>query len=305
MEGHRYDKLYARTDEVFAGTPNTPSALALKAEILENLAAKYDDLLAQGVGEEEAIGRVVDSIGDIDELFGTSDSSAPVDPSAVAPTSPKPRQPYAAEKVQKGKTVQKTMIAVAVALYILSILCPILGGMGDGEMSSVAAMFGIMGLSTAMIVGSGFRLPWNNPKGMILLALGVGCFIWSFVPMFLLEKVNEGLAISMMFGGWAIAILLIIFSTNFKRKGLPTSDGRQIVVEPARTDKLPPDVEGVYNPISTILLVVTLLVYLGISFATGGWAYTWLIWIIYGCVCDIVKAICCLVFQSRSRRDSE
>lgn len=305
MEGHRYDKLYARTDEVFAGTPNTPSALALKAEILENLAAKYDDLLAQGVGEEEAIGRVVDSIGDIGELFGTSDSSTAADTSVVAPTSPKPRQQYAAEKVQKGKTVQKTMIAVAVALYVLSILCPILGGMGDGEMIFIGAMFGIMGLSTAMIVGSGFRLPWNNPKGKALLALGVGCFIWSFVPMFLLEKINEGLAISMMFGGWAIAILLIIFSTNFKRKGLPTSDGRQIVVEPARTDKLPPDVEGVYNPISTILLVITLVVYLGVSFLTGGWAYTWLIWIIHGCVCDIVKAICCLVFQSRSRRDSE
>lgn len=304
MEWNKYDKLYARTDEVFAGTPNTPSALALKAEILENLAAKYDDLLAEGVGEEEAIGRVVDSIGDVNELFGGSvDSLEVAKSSSVATPNPKPRQQYAADKVQKGKTVQKTMIAVAVALYILSILCPILSGLGGSVEPYIAAMFGIWGIATAMIVGSGFRLPWNNPKGKALLALGVGGYIWAFIPMFLLEKVNEGLAISTMFGGWAIATLLIIFSTNFKRKGLPTSDGRQIVVEPARTDKLPPDGEAIYNPISTILLVVTLLVYLGVSFTTGGWAYTWLIWIIHGCVCDIVKAICYLSFQSRREKE--
>lgn len=304
MERHNYDKLYARIDKIFAGTPNTPSALAAKTEILENLTAKYDDLLSMGLSEEDAINQVVDSIGDIGELFGTSDGTGEgEEPSSVATSAPKPRQQYAPEKVNQGKLVQKSLIAIAVALYILSILCPILSELGGSDEFYIAAMFGIWGIATAMIVGSGFRLPWNNPKGKILLALGVGGYIWAFVPMFLLSTVNAGLAISAMFGGWAIATLLIIFSTNFKRKGLPTSDGRQIVVEPARTDKLPPDVEGVYKPISTILTIVTLLIYLGVSFATAGWIYTWLIWVIHGCVCDIVKAICWLIFKSR--RDSE
>ena len=306
MEGYKYKKLYARIDVVFAGTPNTPSALAAKTEILENLTAKYDDLLADGVSEDDAIFQVVDSIGDISQLFETEESYGNGEKTPALPVdSPnkKPYNQYPPEKVQKGRTVQSSLIALAVALYILSVLCPILSVTGEGGVGFVSAMFGIWGLATAMIVGSGICLPWNNPTGKLLLALGVGCYIWAFVPMFLLSTTNEGTAISAMFGGWAIATMLVIFSSNFKRKGLPTAEGKRIVIEPARPNTLPSDVESVYNPISTILTVVTLLIYLSVSFATSGWIYTWLIWVIHGCVCDIVKAICCLAMKSR--RDSK
>lgn len=292
-----YDKLYKRVDQVFAGTPNTPSALAIKSEILENLTAKYDDLMESGLSEEEAIAQVVDSIGDIDELFGGETSADPMNESTDSKGTP--ISAYPSDKVEKGRAFQRTMIAIAVMFYVLSITPTVLFSFLGAAMLGVSVMFGMWGLATAMIVGSGARLPWNNSRGKALLALGVGCYLWAFIPMFLLESVHEGIAVSAMFAGWALATLLIIFSTNFKRRGLPTKEGKRIVIEHEKPGKLPSELEGVYKPISVLLTMVTLVIYLGISFWTFGWAYTWLIWVIHGCVCDIVKAICWLFYNAR------
>lgn len=305
----QYEKLYAKVDKVFEGTPNTPSALAVKSEILENLTAKYDDLRGMGISEDEAIKQVVDSIGDISELFGMQKAQDPAqtaDESAQPKKAPAPQKvkiynTYPPEKVSQGRAIQKALIALAVALYILSIVAPILSSVGLPEAFGVSLMFGMWGLATAMIVGSGICLPWANPIGKLLLSLGVGCYLWAFIPTFLLESVSEGLAVSLMFAGWALATMLVIFSTNFKRKGLPTSDGKRIVVETPKPDDLPPDLNAIYKPISTILAMLTLVIYLAVSFHTFGWAYTWIIWVIYGCVCEIVKAILWLIF--RARRD--
>lgn len=298
-----YDNLYKRVDQVFAGTPNTPSALAIKSEILENLTAKYEDLRDMGVSEEDAIRQVVDSIGDVEELFGERKQNIDQGSGEASEHAMPPAGAYPSEKVEKGRAFQKAMIAIAVMLYVLSLIPPILSESMGNELIGVSIMFGICGLATAMIVGAGARLPWNNPKGKCLLALGVGCYIWSFIPMYLLEPIQEGVAVSCMFAGWALATLLIIFSSNFKRRGLPTQDGKRIVVEHAKPGELPPDLQSVYKPIFILLTMVTLVIYLGISFWTCGWMYTWLIWVIHGCVCDIVKAICWLVYKAR--RDSK
>lgn len=300
----RYEKLYAAVDEVFAGTPNTPSALAAKTEILENLTAKYDDLLADGLPEADAIRQTVDSIGDIAELFGSERRNALCEESVKPPAEPvcdaetKLTVTYPAEQVRKGKTVRRSLIAAAVALYILSPMGPVLTMVGVPETVAVSLLFVACGLATAMIVGSGFRLPWNNAKRKLLLGLGVGGCVWGLVPMLMLENISEGLAVSAMFATWAISVVLIILSTGFKGSQ-PPDEGEGIAAEQTSSGELPSEWKSIYKPISTILLFVTLAVYLGVSFWTMGWAYTWIIWVMYGCVCEIVKAICWLSCTAR------
>ncbi|MBQ8383397.1 MAG: hypothetical protein IJX47_09360 [Clostridia bacterium] len=292
----RYEKLYAAVDEVFADTPNTPAALAAKTEIVENLTAKYDDLLAEGISEAEAVRRTVDSIGDIDELFGKTREgaqSAPLADSAPATVT------YSAQQVRKGKTVQRLLIALAVALYIVSPVGPILTIAGIPESVGASLLFVVCGLATAMIVASGFCLPWNNAKGKLLLGLGVGGCVWGLVPTILLERFSEALAVSLMFAVWAVSVVLIVCSTGFKGTRPPAEIEEQAS---ARRSEVPEELMGIYKPIRIVVLLVTLGVYLGISFWTGGWIYTWLIWPMDGCVNRIIRA-CFWIGHNRGEED--
>lgn len=308
----QYEKLYAAIDKAFAGTPNTPAALAAKAEIIENLTAKYDDLRAEGVSEDEAICKAVDSIGEVSELFGkapahSEDGSrgggevqAPVPMSAPAPV----EVSYPANAVRRGKLMKKTLIALAVALYVLSPMGPILSVAGVPEPLAVSLLFVLSGLATAMIVGSGFCLPWNNAKGKVMLGLGVGGCVWGLIPAILLGETAEVLSLSLMFGIWAVSVVLIVLSTSFKGAVPPKEEEEGEKQSAARRSEVPEDLMSVYKPIQTVLALVTLAVYLGISFRTFGWIYTWLIWPMYGCVCRIVQAFFWLGRQNHKEEKS-
>ncbi|MCL1949882.1 MAG: permease prefix domain 1-containing protein [Turicibacter sp.] len=55
-------------DAMFRDFPETEEMLELKQTILESMEAKYDDLLADGKNEQEALGTVIAQFGDIEEL---------------------------------------------------------------------------------------------------------------------------------------------------------------------------------------------------------------------------------------------
>ena len=291
---NRYDELYAAVDRAFAGTPNTPSALAAKTEILENLTAKYDDFLASGLDEAEAVRLTVDSIGDVNELFGTAAQTpdAPSSPAGAvgAPVEPSDGEPaapcYSDEAILRGKRIQRALIAVGVALYVLSPVGPILNLAGVPEGVAASLLFVLCGLATAMIVGSGLCLPWNDRKGKLLLGLGVGGCVWGLVPMLILESVSEGLAISLMFAVWAVSVVLILLGTACKSKPAPCPHGTHAVSKP----EVPEEFLNAYRPVQTVLLLLVLGVYLGVSILWNGWIYTWLLWPMYGCLCRILRA---------------
>lgn len=74
----------------------------------------------------------------------------------------------------------------------------------------------------------------------------------------------------------AIATMMIVFSSMSKPKDLKGS------VKSNKETKL-------YKQITSILSGVVLTIYLLISFLTGAWHITWIIWIIYAVACEIIK----------------
>lgn len=56
-------------DEIFADAPKTRKAMELKEEVAINTMDKYQDLISEGYQEEDAWKMVVNSIGDVTELF--------------------------------------------------------------------------------------------------------------------------------------------------------------------------------------------------------------------------------------------
>lgn len=76
----------------------------------------------------------------------------------------------------------------------------------------------------------------------------------------------------------AIATMLIVFSSLSKPKEVKRSEALN------KETKL-------YKQITGILSGITLVIYMVISFLSGMWHITWLIWVIYGVVCEIIKLV--------------
>lgn len=294
-----YDRLYDKIDEVFRGTPNTPSALAIKSEIIENLTIKYDELLSDGISEEEAVERVVDSIGDLDELFGIkkthASSGEPDMPTDGEDSEPIYRTLTAEEEA--GIRKRKTIRTVAIMFYIISIVPNLLIGTLFSALVAEALMFAMWSIATGMMVGAGAYSPGADAAKRKLIASGVGMYIFAFVPMFLFVATLTMIGISLMFVGWAVATMLVILGASRKSETVKIEYDKK-----AARDGLDSETRKLFKRIESVLGLITLGIYLWFSIATGGWVYSWLIWIIYGCICDAVKALLVMNAQKGEKK---
>ncbi len=63
------EKIVEHFNQLFEDAPKTRKALDLKQEMTQNAMDKYEDLLKDGYSEEDAYQNVIQSIGDVTELF--------------------------------------------------------------------------------------------------------------------------------------------------------------------------------------------------------------------------------------------
>jgi len=63
------DKIKKHIEMLFATAPKTRKALDMKEEMTRNTIEKYEDLLSEGYAPEDAYQSVINSIGDVTELF--------------------------------------------------------------------------------------------------------------------------------------------------------------------------------------------------------------------------------------------
>lgn len=151
------DKIRAYVDAMFSSLPNTQAAAEMKQNILENMQEHYEELIAQGMSENEALGTVIAQFGSIDEIkraLGVDNNVAgdfniPVVNPAIAAE-------Y--EQYEKSKPV---LIAVGVILLILSPLAYMFGSTVTGWFGSwISDLFGELLL-------------------FLFVAAGVGLFVWT------------------------------------------------------------------------------------------------------------------------------
>ena len=110
-------------EALFATLPQNADTQRIKADMLSNLEEKYHALLEEGKNEAEATGIVIASIGSADELretFGFADEPAPTEPDAVPHAESAQPDPAVAQEYGRYQTRKHIMIAIAVALFILS-----------------------------------------------------------------------------------------------------------------------------------------------------------------------------------------
>lgn len=107
------EKIKQHFNKLFADAPKTRKALDLKQEMMQNAMDKYDDMVADGYAEEDAYQNIIQSIGDVTELFSEVEEKNLLTLS------------------EKDRRKKAMLTAVAVGLYVLA--------------GAVFFMFGILG----------------------------------------------------------------------------------------------------------------------------------------------------------------
>ena len=134
------DQLIHYVDLLFAGAKDAGD---IKQEILQNTLDRYDDLVSQGKSPEAAYSLAISGIGDVSELLGSASSAqtAPCPPAAPA------------KQERQGMPVWKRVLrAIAVCLYIISVIPLFVLAEFGMEILGLCGMFAIAAVATALII---------------------------------------------------------------------------------------------------------------------------------------------------------
>ena len=134
----------------------------------------------------------------------------------------------------------------------------------------------------AMDVSSAPAVPAEpEKKKKLMRAVAVGMYICCPIPVILLSNFGDSiLGIVLMFLLIAAATVLMILTDDEKKK---SEDDCGCGASPKKR-------EPVRRTIGKIITTVTLCVYLLVSFATGAWYITWLIFPIAGALNQLINA---------------
>ena len=208
------EQLREYIENVFSEAPQTPTAIEMKEEFLQNLVDKYNDLINDGKGEEAAFNIAVASIGDVSQLVMEL----------------KGLQGQYQEMNEQNRQMNKNrsiITAIAVSLYILCVVPNIIIGGATG----VALMFAMIAAATALLIFNGT----NRPRKKMRYD----------------NVVDE-------FQEW---------------RGINEQN------------------RSVYKAITSAVWSLGLVTYFLVSFFTGAWHLTWLIFLVIGAVNGIIKAV--------------
>ena len=124
-----------------------------------------------------------------------------------------------------------------------------------------------------------------------LLCLSIIIYFLSIVWTILGEEtlfLNEGIVASVFLGLCGIATVLLVYYFITKPKE-------------EKEETKPKNKNTLFNQISFIIRIIILTIYLLISFITMAWHITWILWIIYALIMEIVK----LIFMLRGKNYEE
>lgn len=117
-------------ETMFANMPNTPEVKRAKDELLQMMEDKYNELIAEGVNENAAVGTVISEFGNLDELAEDLGLKKEVDEVNNRQENVN-RRFVSMDEVKRYlsyRTKSAIFVSVGVMLCIISVIFPIIGG---------------------------------------------------------------------------------------------------------------------------------------------------------------------------------
>ena len=259
------EQLIQYVELLFAGAKDCED---IKQEILQNTLDRYDDLIAEGKVPEAAYRLAITGIGDIHEILGIKQQSAPV--YSVPVKQDKPRD--------NDTPVKKLMRAIAVGLYILCLVPLIILSEMGMDIIGLCGSIAIAAVATVLIM-LGARKDTEEtveqpvqkeatPETELQKSVGSMIGTIGLVLYFV---------ISFTSGAWHLTWLIF-----------PVTGAVRRLATAILSDGAP---ESVWKAIKSCIWAVGLIAYLSVSFATNAWYITWLIFPITAAVTGLARAI--------------
>ncbi|MBR3082413.1 MAG: DUF4097 family beta strand repeat protein [Clostridiales bacterium] len=233
-------------DNMFRNLPNTDAVRKAKAELLQMMEDKYEELIKEGKTDNEAVGIVISEFGNLDELADSLGIGEQVSESA---DDSKPILSMDRIKSYLGMiNMRALLIPIGIALCICSVASPILEEALsiDLEVLGVGGMFTMIAAAVVLFVLAGIRgkeyvevrrkecslsvegaeyvrnerSSFRSSYGM-LTSIGVGLCILSILNPIVFDKipyVSSSFGAAMMFGFIGLGVFLITYA-HTKMKG--------------------------------------------------------------------------------------
>ena len=233
-------------DNMFRNLPNTEEVRRAKSELLQMMEDKYEELIAEGKTENEAVGIVISEFGNLDELADSLGISEAV---TENPTEDKPMLSLDRVKEYLSMVSTKSILTpLGIALCILSVVSPILADILPVDLDVIGAggMLSIIAIAVGLFIFSGIkgreyaevkkkecslsiegaeyvrneRRRFKNSYGL-MSSFGIGLCILSIINPILLDKIpyiNSNIGAAMMFVFVALGVFLIT-SANTRMNG--------------------------------------------------------------------------------------
>ena len=233
-------------DNMFRNLPNTEEVRKAKAELLQMMEDKYEELIREGKTDNEAVGIVISEFGNLDELAESLGIGQQVNESA---NDSKPILSMDRIKSYLAMiNMRALLIPIGVALCICSVAAPILEDAFsiDLEVLGVGGMFTMIAAAVVLFVLAGIkgkeylevrrkecslsvegaeyvrneRSSFRSSYGM-MTSIGVGLCILSILNPIVFDKIpalSTNFGAAMMFGFIGLGVFLITYA-HTKMKG--------------------------------------------------------------------------------------
>lgn len=299
-------------DYLFQNIPETEEIKRIKNDLLLNAMDRFDELLADGKTESEALGTIIIEMGELDELLESLGYDQHQD-----------LNDYSTNTLQEANylieayDLESNKIAMGILMIMLGAgLIPTLGTFQLAEIGVILLLV-LVAAAVGLFIQSGLKLEsleksLEDEEDIFYLTdedyqivedqfrhfkeseryripLGVMLCIASAVPLIFLAFLGQELLIE-RYGILLLLIMVGIGVYQFVKYGMVESAyekalsiGEYSVAERRFQEKI--------EPIAVIFWMVITVVYLAWSFFTGVWHISWIIWPLAGFLWGIISVL--------------
>ena len=267
------DQLIQYVELLFAGARDCEE---IKQEILQNTLDRYDDLIAEGKVPEAAYRLAITGIGDINEILGTRPQASP---SFIT----------MADLPDEDPQKRKWMRAIAVALYILCpipLICLSVFGL---EIAGLCILLTLVAVATVLMIITGKKTPEEleeerreeaEEAAKSPLVKSLSGLIWAI-----------GLAVYFILSfatlAWHITWVIFPILSAIDKLVSTVIENNEAKYSNVRF----PSKTKLRKSIGAIIGALGLAVYFLLSFATGAWYITWMVFLITAAFRGLVNAV--------------
>lgn len=305
-------------DNLFAGMIKTAEIMKLKEDLLANMEDKYNELKERGKSENEAIGIVISEFGNIDELVRELNIDST---SSYTETLPHITREEADNILYSKKNFGNT-IAFGVWLCIMApaVLVLFSSGYADNDNSMYIPFFPffiMIAIAVALFIFSGLQLDkYEYLKKPFYLDIStiefikirkeafhttytvqiiIGVMLCILSPLMLIGI--TGIFSSTLFASFGIFVLLTMVAIAvflFIHTGCIMDSYKELLQE-AEFSKKAKKGNKIVDVVASILWPIVAAGYLIVSFITGDWGITWIVFpvvgILFGAFAAVVNVV--------------